>query len=183
MPAYNVDQRTNVFMNTDMGNPNVYHPSPVVPSSNTHSSGRPNKKRRSNTMSSLKAPTQAVPAPLPTPTSATHRIEPDHLLQHRHFRHLRQTTPAITLPRTVSISRFRPISHSPRCRRYPVWRQRQPPVRRRLIHHRRSLRTNHIVRRSILCSACRHHTTSKPRPEPRAHQAVLCIRTPTKTRS
>jgi hypothetical protein len=59
-------------MNTDMGNPNVYHPSPVVPSSNTHSSGRPNKKRRSNTMSSLKAPTQAVPAPLPTPTSATH---------------------------------------------------------------------------------------------------------------
>ncbi|KAL5399751.1 hypothetical protein PMIN03_012622 [Paraphaeosphaeria minitans] len=77
LPAYNVDQRANVCMNTGMGNQNVYHPSPIVPSSNTHSSGHLNKKRRSNTMSSVKGSSQAVPAPLPTPTSATHPLHSD----------------------------------------------------------------------------------------------------------
>ncbi|OAG07173.1 uncharacterized protein CC84DRAFT_1088799 [Paraphaeosphaeria sporulosa] len=76
LPAYNVDQRINLYMNTGMGNQNVYHPSPIVPSSNTHSSGHPNKKRRSNTMSSVRG-SQAVPAPLPTPTSATHPVHSD----------------------------------------------------------------------------------------------------------
>ncbi|KAF1970515.1 hypothetical protein BU23DRAFT_591060 [Bimuria novae-zelandiae CBS 107.79] len=72
LPGYNVDQR-NIYINMGMGNPNVYHPSPTVPSSSTYPNGPPNKKRRSNTMSSNKGPAQAIPPPLPTPTSATHR--------------------------------------------------------------------------------------------------------------
>lgn len=66
-----------MYVNNSMLNSNIYHPSPMVPSSNSYSNGHPNKKRRSNTLGSTKGHAQAVPPPLPTPTSATHASNSD----------------------------------------------------------------------------------------------------------
>jgi hypothetical protein len=73
--AYNVERRAYAHVGS---NASVYRPLPTLPSStNAYSNGHVAKKRRATTTGSSSKPLassqyQSIPAPLPTPTSATH---------------------------------------------------------------------------------------------------------------